>query len=245
MAFKAVAFDVDGTLYPPRELYSRAWPIVLGNLRLTRAFNTARRAVRAPVSTEACRASGAACGAELRRIQAIMTAERLGRPVEETARRIEEILYRRIVDCFASIKPFPGLVDALGRLRARGLRIAALSDFPPERKLELMSIADWFDSQLCSEDSGFLKPEPEPFAMLGAALGFEAREILYVGNSVRYDLVGAKAAGMSVAILSRRRVPGADLSFSNWEELTAFALSNPPDGLPGIVKKPEIWPQRH
>lgn len=233
MAFKAVAFDVDGTLYPPRKLYSRAWPIALGNLRLMYAFNATRRAVRAPASTEACRATGAACGAELRRIQAIMTAERLGRTVEETARRIEDIMYRRVVDCFSGIKPFPGLVDALGRIRAQGLRIAALSDFPPERKLELMGIAEWFDSQLCSEDSGFLKPEPEPFAMLGAALGLEAREILYVGNSERYDLVGAKAAGMSVAILSRRRIPGADLSFSKWEELTAFALSDPYDAPSG------------
>jgi putative hydrolase of the HAD superfamily len=225
MAFKAVAFDLDGTLYPARALYSRAWPLALGNLRLTLAFAEVRKAVRAPKAVDACRSSGAACGAELRRIQAVMTAERLGRSVEETERLIEQNMYRRVVDCFTDIKPFPGLVDALGRIRASGLRIAALSDFPPERKLELMGLADWFDIQLCSEDSGFLKPEREPFVMLCDSLALEPKDILYVGNSARSYLGGATAAGLGAAMLSHRKVSGADLSFSNWADLADYVLA--------------------
>ncbi|HUW42592.1 MAG TPA: HAD family hydrolase [Rectinemataceae bacterium] len=224
MAYKAVAFDLDGTLYPPRALYSRAWPLALGNLRLTWAFAEVRKAIRAPEATEACRTSGSACGEELRRLQARMTAARLGAPVELVARRIDEIIYRDVVACFERIRPFPGAVDALDALRAARLRLAVLSDFPPERKLEYMGLSRCFDVALCSEDSGFLKPEREPFVMLCDSLALEPEDILYVGNSVRYDLAGARAAGLGAAILSRRKVPGADLSFSAWEDLVEFAL---------------------
>jgi len=224
MAFKAVAFDVDGTLYPSAALYVRAWPIALRHIKLAQAFNKTRRAVRSAATTEACRSSGAACGAELRRLQAAVTAERLGWSVEHTAALIDEALYVRLAECFAGIRPYRGLVEALRRLRAEGLRTAVLSDFPPRRKLELMKMGDSFEIALCSEDSGFLKPAPEPFAMLCSALNLKAAEILYVGNSARYDLVGAKAAGMPVAMLSRRPIAGADISFSDWQKLVDFAL---------------------
>ena len=82
-----------------------------------------------------------------------------------------------------------------------------------------------FELALCSEDSGLLKPEPEPFRMLAGALGLGVSEILYVGNSRACDLAGARAAGMAVAMVSRSPLAGAELSFFDWAELTAFALA--------------------
>jgi putative hydrolase of the HAD superfamily len=155
-----------------------------------------------------------------------MTASVLrSREPERVAALIDDVVYRGVAELFEGLQPYRGLAAALDELAGSGLRIAALSDLPPLRKLELMGLERRFEPVLCSEDSGSLKPAPEPFRMLCSALGLESAEILYVGNSRAYDLEGARAAGMAVAIVSRLRVPGADLSFADWSELSAFALS--------------------
>jgi FMN phosphatase YigB (HAD superfamily) len=52
-----------------------------------------------------------------------------------------------------------------------------------------------------------------------------------VGNSVRYDIVGAKAAGMAAAlvtssIIKKLRRPGnADFVFSDYRQLSKYVLS--------------------
>jgi len=145
--------------------------------------------------------------------------------VQRVASLMDDIAYRDVAELFAGLKPYAGLEEALDRLADSGLRLAVLSDLPPRRKLSLMGLEGRFDPALCSEDSGALKPSPEPFRMLCSALGLPSAEILYVGNSIACDLVGARAAGMPIAMISRRRVPGADLSFSDWKGLVAFALA--------------------
>ncbi|HOX30942.1 MAG TPA: HAD family hydrolase [Spirochaetales bacterium] len=227
MRFKAVAFDLDGTLYPDAALGRRALPLVLGHPLLFAAFARARREVRKLV-----RAPGGPRprdGAEFRRLQAELTAAALG-PFgrggpEAAGGLLDEFAYRGVVELFAGLPPYPGVVPALDELAAAGLRLAVLSDLPPGRKLALMGLGGRFEAELCSEDSGLLKPEPEPFRMLGEALGLGASEILYVGNSLACDLAGAKAAGMAAAMVSRSRVAGAELSFFDWAELAAFALA--------------------
>ncbi len=61
--------------------------------------------------------------------------------------------------------------------------------------------------------------------MLASRLGLRRERILYVGNSPSIDVAGAKRAGMSAAIISLRRVEGADLSFFSWRRLAEFATS--------------------
>jgi putative hydrolase of the HAD superfamily len=221
----AVAFDVDGTLYPPSSLYFRAMPLVLRNVSLFSAFNTVRRDIRAHARTAAYRGAPPRDGGAFRLYQASLTARRLGWDEARTAELIDSRIYRGVAELFAGIQPFRGLESAMGRIRAAGLRLAALSDLPLERKISLMGFGEAFEFALCSEDFGFLKPEPESFLALAEALGLPPRRILYVGNSPAYDLYGAKAVGMRAAIVSRRAVPGADLSFYDWSEFADFAIS--------------------
>ncbi|MFW5643352.1 MAG: HAD family hydrolase, partial [Alkalispirochaeta sp.] len=72
-----------------------------------------------------------------------------------------------------------------------------------------------------AEETGYLKPNPEPFLRLIEELGVPAGEILYVGNSYRYDIEGARAVGMVTAHITRKGSPGApaDLVFSRFSEL--------------------------
>jgi putative hydrolase of the HAD superfamily len=225
MRFDAVAFDLDGTLYPAHRLYARAFPRMLGKARNLEAFNATRRRLHALGSKASYRAEPPSDGEAFREREAQLFAERLGIGASEAAAIIERDFYSGIEELFSEIRPFAGMRAALDSIAGSGLRIALLSDLPPARKLELLGLSGRFEAVLCSEDSGFLKPAREPFAMLAARRSLEPSRILYVGNSPWIDVRGAKGAGMSAAIVSRRKVPEADLSFYNWRKLVEFALN--------------------
>jgi len=225
MRFKAVAFDVDGTLYPASALNFRAFPLLARHPLLFAAFGKTRRDIRRVARDETGGLVGVADGAAFRRRQAEMTAAILGaRDAERVSLLLDEIVYRGIAELFEGLRPYRGVMPALDSLARSGLRLAALSDLPPRRKLGLLGLEGRFEAELCSEDSGRLKPDPRPFRMLCESLGLEPRDVLYVGNSVAYDLGGARAAGMEAAIVSRGGVPGASLAFFDWSRLADFAV---------------------
>ena len=245
MRFQAVAFDVDGTLYPSSALDAAALPLVVAHPLLFASYGAARRLIRSRQHLGLYRDDPPKDRSAFLGRQAEIAASILGRrhgsrgaepaaagrpaargrdPSEALRRRIEEVVYLGVAELFSRLLPYPGVAPALVRLAAAGLRLAALSDIPPGRKLELFGIAQRFECALCSEDSGFLKPSPEPFRLLTSSLGLEPAEILYVGDSRERDLEGARAAGMAVAMVSRAPVRGADLSFFDWSDLVDFAL---------------------
>ena len=215
MRFDAVAFDLDGTLYPSFRLYAHAFPHMLAKARNLDAYNRTRRELRSNAALYGA--------AGFRAAQAGLVAKRLGIEPAAAATMIDRDFYRGIEELFSRIRPFRGLVPALDAIAASGLRLALLSDLPPRRKLELLGLSDRFEFAICSEDSGCLKPAPQPFAMLASRLGLAPARILYIGNSPSIDVAGAKAAGMSAAIVSLRKVKGADLSFYDWRRLAEFA----------------------
>lgn len=208
---EAVAFDIDGTIYPNRVMYRASLPIVLSNLRLFRAFGHARRMVRIEPPEADLRAETARIAARMLRSDPVATGARIG-----------DVVYRRWERVLRRVPLYPGVPETLQALRIAGYRIGALSDFPVVTKLELFGIADLWDCVLSSEDTGYLKPHPEPFRRLAELLEAEPHRILYVGNSYRYDVLGARAAGMRTAHLARRppRDSLADLTVSRWDELT-------------------------
>ncbi len=226
MRFDAVAFDLDGTLYPTSAIYLRAFPSMLTKARRLAAFNDARQRIRAMgVSDESYRRDPPSGAGAFRALEARMAASAMGMGAKEAESYIDREFYAGVEELFSRIKPFRGLAAALDALAERGLRLAVLSDLPTERKLELLGLAGKFEAALCSSDSGFLKPAAEPFLMLADRLGLRPERILYVGNSVRMDAGGARGAGMKSALVSRRRRPEADFSFWDWSRLVEYALS--------------------
>jgi putative hydrolase of the HAD superfamily len=226
MRFDAVAFDLDGTLYPNSSLYLQALPLMLPNIRRLAAFNAARRKLRSMGSEDAEYRRNPPRGADaFRSLEARLAAPAMGMTPEEARAYIEREFYRRVESLFARVKPYRGVGEALDTLADRGIRLAVLSDLPPARKLNLLGLEEKFEAALCSSDSGFLKPAREPFMMLAETLGIDPGRILYVGNSGPIDAVGARGAGMVSAIVSRRRASEADFTFFNWSRLVDFALS--------------------
>jgi putative hydrolase of the HAD superfamily len=97
---------------------------------------------------------------------------------------------------------------------------------PPQIKLEKLGLADCWDTILCSEHIGAIKPAIQPFVELANALGYPPEQILYVGNSRRYDAAGGRRAGMKTALITRRRASKtkADFIFHDYRQLCDYVL---------------------
>ncbi len=79
-----------------------------------------------------------------------------------------------------------------------------------------------------SEETGFMKPDPRIFDYATRESGFNANEILFVGDSLRSDVRGGKNAGWTVAWLVDEIKPNerniADVTFSSWQEFEGEIL---------------------
>lgn len=97
-------------------------------------------------------------------------------------------------------RPFPGLIDALDDLTARGCRLAVCTN-----KLERLSLSllralklDERFATICGQDTfGVQKPDPEVLRRTIAAAGGDPRRAIMIGDSVT-DIRTARAAGVPV-----------------------------------------------
>jgi putative hydrolase of the HAD superfamily len=219
MTIRGVAFDVDGTLYANRTMYLLSVPVVLTRSRLIRAFRDVRIALRERGAVE-----------DYYETQAEMLAEVLGMTPGEARETIERRIYRTWENILYLVPLRRGVRKTLRGLREAGLKVAVSSDFPLERKLKVLGIDDHWDAVVPTEATGALKPNPEPFLALSAALGLPPEEILYVGNSYAYDIVGAAGVGMMTAHISRRPPENsiADLTFRRFSDLSEWILDQTP-----------------
>jgi putative hydrolase of the HAD superfamily len=230
---KAAAFDLDGTLYPNYRLYRRLLPFLLMRPVFYAAFNQARHRLHSPEWTETVPLPDSSFYDE----QASLMAEILRQKPKLVREKAERLIYAGWDSLFSGVKPFPHVRETLAAFREAGLRLAVLSDFPPGRKISLLGLDSFFEVVLSTEETGRLKPSRVPFAALSKALNLEAPEILYVGNSLRYDAAGARLAGMKTALIKRSvfstgfcpktgpEAGAVDFVFRNYRQLQEYVLS--------------------
>jgi putative hydrolase of the HAD superfamily len=225
----AVAFDLDGTLYPNYRFYIRLVPFILRHHRLMLAMGKARKIIRDPLLTDPSGISVPPPG-YFYDLQARFMAAYLKKDSGLVKEWTEKFIYRGWEELFRKIKLFPQVKETLARLREGGLKLALLSDFPPKQKLDYLGISGFWDTVICSEDTGRLKPDIVPFRVLAEELALPPGRILYVGNSVSYDIIGARKAGMKAALVSsplqknRRHNGNADFIFTGYRQLTDYVL---------------------
>jgi len=211
MVVKAVCFDIDGTLYAKRQttlkLMGALWP----SPRLAYHYQKFRRAVRLEFNVPTIPENQAG----FRKRQAAWIARDVGlEPTEEVIRkmamRIEKQFYSSWKRAFSTLRPYPGIREAMLRFQSKGCRIGILSDFPVETKLKTLGIDDLVDFSCCAEEAGYLKPHPKPFQLLARHMGVRVEEIVYVGDSYHKDILGAAALGMRTCMIAphakRRRL---------------------------------------
>jgi putative hydrolase of the HAD superfamily len=103
---------------------------------------------------------------------------------------------------------FPGARETLLELRARGHRLALLTNggaiFQRE-KIERFALAPLFDVVLVEGELGYGKPDPRVFERALRALGAAPEEALMTGNDLRSDVYGAKRAGLRAVWVDHAR----------------------------------------
>jgi len=218
---EAVAFDIDGTLYPEWKFYCLIFPFILRHFSLMKAFGKVRREIRQNQLRNPDLLQD-----DFFSFQAKMLSTRLKKNEKEIKALVEEKIYLGWKKVFSKIKPYKHVVEVISNLKKRGLKIALLSDFPPEQKGDVWGVMKYCDVALSSENVGALKPSPFPFLFLSKELNVLPEKVLYVGNNMQYDVLGAKSVGMKTALINtylfksfkfQSKVP--DIIFSDYRQL--------------------------
>jgi putative hydrolase of the HAD superfamily len=215
--FDAIAFDIDGTLYPNYRFYARVAPLSLAHIPLLSAFRKTRKIMRSvPYDDDFYDAQARVAAGILRKDPALVK------------RKIDSFIYNLWQPHFQGLKPYRRVRETIESFRRNGYKTAVLSDFPVGDKLEGRNLHGIWDVELCSEAIGEMKPALKPFRRLADELCCLPERILYVGNSVSYDICGAKNAGMKAALIRRRLsffgTGGADFVFRDYRQLEQFVL---------------------
>lgn len=133
----------------------------------------------------------------------------------------------KIIDTFAfhEIGYIPDdYMKALHKL-SKKFKLAVVIDIwsPKSAWLKLFKksgIDNLFSASSFSSDHGMVKPSPKPFELVIEALGIKKEQALVIGDSIRRDLGGAKAAGIDCILVGGTEHHHAVECFENLIELS-------------------------
>lgn len=221
---RAAVFDLDGTLYVQSPLrLMMALELGLSDT-LARLTPRRQRSARAILEFRRMHESHRRFGATLPSLEDTLVAaaaERSGMTRERMAETAIEWLHTRPLKYLRYVRR-SGIVNLLTFLRARGVRIGVLSDYPVDGKLRALGLDGFVDLGLCTTDPDInaLKPHPRGFLVACDRLGISPAETLYIGDRPDVDAAGAAAAGLRCAIVgSHRSADGGYMPVAHFQEL--------------------------
>jgi putative hydrolase of the HAD superfamily len=96
-----------------------------------------------------------------------------------------------------------GLIDALERAKAAGLRLGVVSNSEGRLRevLDRVGLSPHLELALDSQLEGVHKPDPEIFRRALARMGVAAEAALYAGDIPEVDVLGARGAGMAGVLI--------------------------------------------
>jgi beta-phosphoglucomutase len=207
---RAVLWDVDGTLVDSAEYHWLTWREALGREGFA--------------LTEELFASsfGQRNDAVLR---GFLGAELSDAEVARIAGAKEES-YRRVVRG-RGLRPLPGVLAWLRRLRDEGWRQAVASSAPRENLdviLGAAGVAEFMDAVVSAEEIEHGKPHPEIFLRAAAAVGAEPSRCVVVEDAPAGVESGRRAGMRVVGVLTTQPRLDADIVVRSLEELPADAF---------------------
>lgn len=130
-----------------------------------------------------------------------MTAARAGR-------RVSDADVDQVVGAMSRLPAHPEVPAALGRLRAAGFRLTALTnsvlDVATAQLTHAGLIAE-FEAVFSADEVAALKPAPAPYRMVAQRCGVEIGDVCLVAAHA-WDVSGALAAGCRAAFVGRSGV---------------------------------------
>lgn len=114
----------------------------------------------------------------------------------------EALLADYLEACCRYARPFAGMSETLRALRARGKRLAVVSNGETVfqgRHVSALALETLVDAVLVSQTEGLRKPDPALFHRAAEHLGVAPADCLFVGDNPTADILGAAGAGMRTA----------------------------------------------
>ncbi|MGU3493566.1 HAD-IA family hydrolase [Xanthobacteraceae bacterium A53D] len=184
-----IAFDLDGTLVDTAPDLLSTLDFVLSSHSIT------------PVDREEARPMIGG-GARMLITRAL---NRAGVKVDDT--EIDR-MNRQFLDHYAAhiadaSRPFPGLVEALDRLEARGALLAVCTnklEYLARLLLDRLDLTHRFAAITGADTYGIAKPDPKPLLATIAACGGDPRHAIMVGDSAT-DVAAARNAKVPVIVV--------------------------------------------
>jgi HAD superfamily hydrolase (TIGR01509 family) len=218
---RAVAFDLDNTLWDVEPVLARAEARLLEWLRLTcpRIPEQLSLADMRAAREELARAEphNAHDVTYLRLTALERHARECGYGAEVAARAFEVFLTAR-----CEVEVLPDVRPALARLK-RVFTLASLSNGNAD--LARIGLDHLFSLSLNARQIGAAKPARRCFERLAQELALAPAQVLYVGDDPHLDVLAARAAGLQTAWMNRRahawpaELTPADLSVRDCGEL--------------------------
>ena len=142
------------------------------------------------------------------RLWVAATLQALGYAVDPSDARVDEAVAAYFEPFVRSCQLIPGTYDMLTSLMGR-YRLGLVSNFthPPavEQILARVGLEQFFDEIIISGRLGIRKPHPAIFSELSRRLALAPEEIVFVGDELQADIVGAQKAGMHTVWMTYRQ----------------------------------------
>lgn len=195
---KAVVFDIDNTMYD----FDRANQIAITAIGAYAKENFGMEPEEAVRLVKECmdivtERTGENCAAlhnRLIRFQCFL--EQIGCTDYQKAMEMYHIYWDTILEV---MEPEPGLCALLSRLKERGIKLGIGSDmtaYIQYKKLEKLGVLQYLDFLVTSEEAGAEKPTPRFFELCLKKAGCEAKECVFIGDSLPKDVIGAAQCGL-------------------------------------------------
>lgn len=193
---KAVIFDLDDTLYSWKSAHEIAFAKVceyageklnIPPQAFQESYNAEFDFVKQRLGRQA------SIHNRLIRFLRILEARKL--PLEH-ADILNRLYWNTLIDVSA---PEPGCPECLRALKQAGMILGVGTNMTLDwqlEKLRRLGLLSYFEFVVSSEEAGVEKPEAGLFALCARKAGVEPQECLFVGDSLKGDVLGAENAGM-------------------------------------------------
>ena len=188
--YKALLFDLDGTLAETDSLHLPTWVDVLAPYGVEVDEEFYKQSI-----------SGLSTGEVVRALLPDLDDEE-GRSIGDT----KEASCRERA---SELEPLPGLVDFVEQGRERGMRVALVTN-APEQNVEAILLAlelrDFFDTVVLADEVEAVKPDPAPYEVALRKIGVAAEEAIAFEDSVS-GISSSVAAGVPTVGITSSQNP--------------------------------------
>jgi 2-haloacid dehalogenase len=138
---------------------------------------------------------------------------------------VDRTLRPKLLDAYLALDAFPDARATLSDLKAKGARLAILTNGTPRMvtaAVEAAGIADLLDAVLSVDTARRYKPRPEVYELATEALSVKPSDVAFVSSN-RWDIMGAVSFGFDAFWINRAQMPDEYADFAPLQQIPNLA----------------------